>query len=178
MKIRTGKFLIGKRINIVLVLSILLLFLTIAIPSFCMLLTKDNSNEVEYWDGTIATSYNKGTGSESDPYIISNGKELAYLAQEVNKGTTYDGKYFKLTNNIHLNNGVIEQKNGQILYTRNSVKYYIKPFTNEYYQDEAFENKLGTINIFPQMQTFRGNINGNDKFIYGLYLPLWYSLVW
>ena len=57
MKIKTGKLLIGKRINIILILTILLLFVTIAIPSFCMLLIKDNSNEVEYWDGSIATSY-------------------------------------------------------------------------------------------------------------------------
>lgn len=170
MRIKTGNFLIGKRINIVLILSILLLFITIAIPSFCMLLIKDNSNEIEYWDGTAATSYNSGTGDKDDPYIISNAKELAYFAEELNNNNTYDGKYFKLTNNIHLNNGVIEYKDNVILYTRDSVKYYIKPFTNEYYKDIELKNKVGTINIFPQMKTFRGNIDGNDKFIYGLYL--------
>lgn len=170
MKIKTGKFLIGKRINIVLILSVLLLFVTIAIPSFCMLLTKDNSNEIEYWSGTIASNYSSGSGTEDDPYIISNGEELAYFADEINKGTTYDGKYFKLANNIHLNNGVIEYKNNLILYTKDSIKYYIKPFTNEYYKDSEYTNKIGIVNIFPQMKTFRGNIDGNDKFIYGLYL--------
>lgn len=170
MKIKTGKLLIGKRINIILILTILLLFVTIAIPSFCMLLIKDNANKVEYWDGSIATSYNSGSGSEADPYIISDAKELAYFSQEVNNGNTYDGKYFKLTNNIHLNNGVIEYKNDTIVYTRDSVKYYIKPFTNEYYKEKELKNKVGNINIFPEIKLFRGNIDGDNKFIYGLYL--------
>ena len=170
MRIKTGNFLIGKRINIVIILTVLLLFVTIAIPSFCMLLMKDNSNEIEYWDGTIATSYNSGTGEEEDPYIISNAKEFAYFSQEINNGNNYSGKYFKLTDNIHLNNGVFEYKNNQIVYTRDSVKYYIKPFTDEYYQDSQFTKKIGKINIFPEMKIFQGNIDGNDKFIYGLYL--------
>ena len=79
MRIKTGKFLIGKRINIVIILTVLLLFVTIAIPSFCMLLMKDNSNEIEYWDGTIATSYNSGTGEEEDPYIIKTPEQLSLV---------------------------------------------------------------------------------------------------
>ncbi len=60
----------------------------------------------EVWDGSIATSFADGSGTEDDPYLISTGAELAYLAQCFNGRNTYYlylGKYFKLTNAIHLN---------------------------------------------------------------------------
>ena len=49
-----------------------------------------------------ADSYAQGSGSETDPYIISNDLELAKLAYDVNKGTATAGKYFKLSNDINL----------------------------------------------------------------------------
>ena len=55
------------------------------------------------WDGSIATAFAGGTGTESDPYQIANGAELAYLASSVNSGKTYTGKNFVLTANIDLN---------------------------------------------------------------------------
>ncbi len=54
------------------------------------------------WDGSIATGFGGGSGSEADPYLIYTAEELAYLAQSVNAGTTYSGKYFKLMNDIDL----------------------------------------------------------------------------
>ena len=44
-----------------------------------------------------------GSGTEDDPYLISNGSELAYLAQQVNSGNSYENVHFKLTNDIYLN---------------------------------------------------------------------------
>ena len=58
----------------------------------------------EVWDGSVASSFDGGSGTESDPYLISNGAQLAKLAQDVNGGNHYSGKYFKLTNDIWLNN--------------------------------------------------------------------------
>ena len=55
------------------------------------------------WDGSIATAFAGGTGTESDPYQIANGAQLAYLASSVNSGETYEDKYFVLTANINLN---------------------------------------------------------------------------
>ena len=55
------------------------------------------------WDGSIATAFAGGTGTESDPYQIANGAQLAYLASSVNGGETYEDKYFVLTANINLN---------------------------------------------------------------------------
>lgn len=85
------------------------------------------------WDGTVATSFAGGSGTKDDPYLISNGAELAYLSEKVfhavnNKTgvvaedmtsvavhptgtdewhsayTIYGGKYFKLTDDIDLGN--------------------------------------------------------------------------
>lgn len=62
------------------------------------------------WDGTVATSFAGGTGTQDDPYQISNGKELAYLAKITNEdadGSVTRDKYFKLTADIVLNHAVL-----------------------------------------------------------------------
>ena len=59
---------------------------------------------VTVWDGTVAEKFAGGTGKESDPYQISNGAELAWLAAQVNDGNDFSTKTVTLTNNIDLNN--------------------------------------------------------------------------
>ena len=39
---------------------------------------------VKAWDGTIATSFAGGDGSEGSPYEISTAEELAYFAKLIN----------------------------------------------------------------------------------------------
>ena len=56
------------------------------------------------WDGSIATAFAGGTGTERDPYQIAGGAQLAYLASEVNKGQTYENSHFVLTADIDLAN--------------------------------------------------------------------------
>lgn len=63
----------------------------------------NDENGTDVWVGNIAEKFAGGTGTESDPYQISNGAELAYLAQQVNGGTTYAGSFFTLTADIQLN---------------------------------------------------------------------------
>lgn len=58
----------------------------------------------EKWDGTVGTKYVYGDGSKEKPYLISNGKELAYLREQVNNGNSYNGKYFSVVSDIDLNN--------------------------------------------------------------------------
>ncbi len=53
------------------------------------------------WDGTVAASYAGGDGTSDNPYLISNGKQLALLAQQTNDGTGGDA-YYKLTKGIDL----------------------------------------------------------------------------
>lgn len=59
---------------------------------------------VDTWDGTIASRFAAGTGTENDPYQISTAAQLAYFAKTVNSGKWYDGEYIILKNNINLNN--------------------------------------------------------------------------
>ena len=56
------------------------------------------------WDGSIDTAFAGGTGTESNPYQIADGAQLAYLASEVNKGQPYENSYFVLTADIDLAN--------------------------------------------------------------------------
>ena len=43
-----------------------------------------------------------GSGTESSPYLISNESALRQLATNVDSGTTYSGKYFRVTQDISL----------------------------------------------------------------------------
>ena len=54
------------------------------------------------WDGTVASSFARGTGTEVDPYIIETPQQLAYLASTVNAGTVYEMNYFELANDLDL----------------------------------------------------------------------------
>ena len=68
----------------------------------------ENTNEVDTvvpWDGTTAKKFAGGDGSKDNPYQISNGAELAYLAQQVNsEKIDSEDTFITLTNNIDLNN--------------------------------------------------------------------------
>lgn len=57
----------------------------------------------EIWDGTVADSFESGTGTKDDPFIIYSASQLAYLASTVNGGETYEGKYISLASDLFLN---------------------------------------------------------------------------
>lgn len=56
------------------------------------------------WDGSIATGFANGDGTESKPFEIKTCAQLAYLADQANQGTVYTEKYFSIKNNLDLNN--------------------------------------------------------------------------
>jgi hypothetical protein len=66
----------------------------------------------DVWDGTTITAFSTAGGagsSASNPILIQSAAQLAYLAQETNKGAAgggsdYTGVYFKMTTDIDLNN--------------------------------------------------------------------------
>ena len=43
-----------------------------------------------------------GFGIKTNPYLIEDVEDLKLLAKKVNSGETYEGKYFKLTADIEL----------------------------------------------------------------------------
>lgn len=56
------------------------------------------------WDGTVADGFAGGTGTQADPYLISNGEELAYLSAQVASGNAFAGKYVTLASNLDMGN--------------------------------------------------------------------------
>lgn len=58
--------------------------------------------ETDVWNGTIASGFAGGTGTEGDPWLIENAEQLAYLAQQVNNGTDYERKHFRLVSDLDL----------------------------------------------------------------------------
>ena len=106
----------------------------------------------EVWDGTIAEKFAGGSGSEFDPYQISNGAELAYLAKLVNEDEeATKNKYYILTDDIILNEGNCEswKENGP----NNEwtpIGYYVNPKSSG--------------------NGFEGFFDGNNKTISGIYI--------
>ncbi len=86
------------------------LIVLIACFSIVSLLTAKNSfsnDTEERWDGvSAASSFSSGNGTVDNPYIINNGEEFYYfkLLIEGDHSNIYNDKYYKLGNNINLDN--------------------------------------------------------------------------
>ena len=102
----------SKKIYCLIALLFIILALLIAIPSLGRFQSKIVSNG-EVWDGSVASSYRDGNGTVSDPYVISNGSELAFFAQSL-ESNDYNDTYFTLGNDIILNDGIFLYDNGNI----------------------------------------------------------------
>ncbi|MBQ1186959.1 MAG: family 16 glycosylhydrolase [Clostridia bacterium] len=109
-------------------------------PELTVFIQRGNSAALRIWDGTTMAPTN-GSGSQSDPYIISYAAELAYIISTGGAANTY----YKLANDIYLNNiYMIDWATGEAAegYTPNS-----------WYENIAFQ----------------GNIDGDGNVVYGLY---------
>ncbi len=62
----------------------------------------ETSDALDVWDGTIATEYAGGSGTFTDPYLISTPEQLALLV--TTSGADTSGKYYRLTADMYLNN--------------------------------------------------------------------------
>jgi len=60
--------------------------------------------EYSVWDGESTEPITKGSGSESDPYLIESAAQLAGLAYNINNNDSYvyKGKYYKVMKDIDL----------------------------------------------------------------------------
>ena len=67
-----------KRVFSLLVCAALI---AVVIPIAALATAEHTVRDGEIWDGSVASAFAGGSGTESDPYLISNGAELAYLAQ-------------------------------------------------------------------------------------------------
>ncbi|WP_308227809.1 peptidase A26 [uncultured Prevotella sp.] len=71
---------------------------TLLAIAMCAMCTNMNA---QAWDGTSAECA-KGDGSKDNPYLIENPQNLAWLAEQVNGGNTFEGKNFKLAADLDM----------------------------------------------------------------------------
>ena len=100
-------------------------------------------SEPNVWSGEADTSWEKsGNGDKNNPYLIHNAEQL-YSIVTAGKAATKD-KYFRLENNIYLNDIADEQWN----YSKSNRQWYISEENGD---------------------LFAGNFDGNGYSVYGLY---------
>ena len=109
----------------------------------------DAMETLEVWDGSVAESFDGGDGSAENPYQITDGAQLAKLANDVNNGVDFSGQHFVLTSDIMLNS--INQWNWD-----SATDSSLLDTNNNW-------NPIG-INYF-----FNGNFDGQDHIIWGIY---------
>lgn len=119
------------------------------------------------WDGT-ATTWTKGDGTNTNPYLIENGQHLAYLSEQVRNGETYKDICFKLADNLDMGADAdhkftpigfydkymdTEVQGGMI----DNSKYFLGQFDGNnkkidnihiYYIDENPDNSVGGTGLF------------------------------
>lgn len=148
------------KIHYLIIVVVIILFLSIAIPSLARYKNRSSLSEVTVWDGSVAVAYRKGSGTENDPYVISNGAELAYFQQALTY-FDYTNTYFVLNNDILLNDGIFsyDKANG-IQYTKEGNTRSLSPYLDSY----------EGINKFKPFDNFKGHFDGNSFTIYGLFI--------
>ncbi len=88
------KTLFDKIVSIAL--SVIVLFSSVSIVML---------HSVSAWDGSAASSFASGSGTESSPYVIDTEMQMGYFMNRLNAGITYEGKYIKLNANLDMTGG-------------------------------------------------------------------------
>lgn len=162
-----------KQRNLFYIIAFLIVIsmVTIKVPFLVNSLPQQNLVTIPTWDGTSASAFAGGSGTETDPYQIANAGELLFYQEQL-LDPDYKDKYYVLTNNIVLNDGLFGyDEEGFLYYNLNQVNYYLKPYTNEYYDNLDYQGvPVGNINIFEALDDFSGHFDGAAHTIYGLYL--------
>ena len=102
--------------------------------------------QIEIWDGSVADSLS-GSGTYEEPYLLEDGADLAFVSRQVAAGTNYEGKFFKLTKDIYLNNN-----------SEDYLSWKTTAPTNEWEP------------IGKRGYSFRGNLDGDGHTISGVYV--------
>lgn len=114
----------------------------------------------EIWDGSTASSLS-GSGTESDPYLITDGSELAYLAAQIELGSRFENSFFRLENDIYLND-ISNYDAWDYIFPQ------LTPWTPigsvSFDEDEAGDEIINT------SRSFLGNFNGGGHTVYGMFI--------
>lgn len=157
----------NKKILYLFFVMVFVLLLSFKLPTLARFKNRSASSS-NVWSGLVATQYKSGTGTLNDPYIISNGEELAYFSSQL-ENNNYEGSYFKLSNNILLNAGVFKYEDDVLKYVIDGNTYFVDG--NNYYATSDFSGEaVGSINSFTSLDNFSGVFDGDYHVIYGLYI--------
>ena len=66
---------------------------------------KATYGDFSHYEAADPSNFAGGSGTQSDPYLISNETQLRYLATSINADVSWNGKYFKQTDDITLTGG-------------------------------------------------------------------------
>ncbi len=111
---------------------------TITVPQITVPESPDTA-----WDGNVATAFEKGSGTQTDPFVIATPAQLAFFRDTVNNGNEYTDQYISLSASICLSDIDVD---------------------NLPDESEAFWKGIGT-NKHP----FGGTFDGNGYAVYGIY---------
>ena len=79
----------------------------LALVAAALIIPATTASAADVWDGSVAIDFAGGAGTNTDPYLIENGEQLALLADMVNAGdTTYNAACYTLTADIVLNDSL------------------------------------------------------------------------
>ena len=123
------------------------LILSVLLSSLVFAVSANEVADTQVWDGTTAENFAGGDGSASTPYLIENGAQLRLMITSY-MGADYEGKNFKITKDIYLN----DVKNGT------PVKNLADKLN--WLEDVAAPSKANS---------FYGILDGDGHTIYGLY---------
>lgn len=107
-----------------------------------------------------ATRFESGTGTETDPYLISTAEQLDYFSYVINyENAQYGSAYYKLANNIYYNDITDYSKWGQSDLTGNM-----------YHPENIWEPAGVRLENSTVQNYFRGTFDGNGCSIFGLFV--------
>ena len=155
-----------EKTSILILIPFFVLLLLFLKPSFARFINRSVPFN-NLWSGEVASSYHSGNGSSAHPYLISNGEELAYFASQLEEND-YENVYFKLGNDIRLNEGIFRYENSKKEYILGEDTYYL--LDEDFYDnDDYIGDASGSILLFPSLDGFKGHFDGDYHIIYGFY---------
>ncbi len=141
MKIRT---LTKKFTAIVVALAVLV---------SCMVVSLTTIASSAEWDGMAAQDFAEGTGTVSDPFLVSTPSELKLAVTSTGLDSEGGQYHYKMTNNIYLNEVLSEG----------------------WTENQPNEWAVSTLNDDAKTAAFKGVFDGDGYMVYGLYVSKTYT---
>lgn len=114
------------------------------------------------WDGTIATSFHSGIGTQADPFIIATAEQLAYAVSGQKSTDKSVDKYYKIAPCVKSFN-----MNGKQGITENSTAAEVQSAAIN--GDTYNWGNVSVIWTGSEDKLFKGNFDGSGAVIYNIY---------